>query len=264
MVTDTAAPAHPRRHPCTNRPQRSAPPASSPCSRSRSPSSRSRSRYPPRAPHRTTCRSARRARRRHKAKSPRSWSSRHPAPSQSRTTPGEAALRDAIHNRDVYGGIAFGPEGRSLLIATGGSPMVAQMLTQIGNGIGHRAGGAGPATSEAVPLNTEDLAPPTADDPRGAGLAASALPITLAGLLPAIALVFVLKREVWTRFTAVVAFAGLAGVVDRRTAAVCARVDRCELLGRRRRLDAGRAGRRTVRCSVSARCSAGSAWRWER
>ena len=121
--------------------------------------------------------------------------------------PGEPALRDAIRNRDVYGGIAFGPDGRSLLIATGGSPMVAQILTQIGNGIGH-----GPATSDAVPLKTEDLAPPAVDDPRGAGLAASALPITLAGLLPAVALVFALKREVWTRFTAVVIFAGVAGV----------------------------------------------------
>ena len=63
-----------------------------------------------------------------------------------------------------------------------------------------------------MPLKTEDLAPPAVDDPRGAGLAASALPITLAGLLPAVALVFALKREVWTRFTAVVIFAGLAGV----------------------------------------------------
>ena len=117
--------------------------------------------------------------------------------------PGEAALRDAIRNRDVYGGIAFGPDGRSLLIATGGSPMVAQMLTQIGNGIAQQAG---------VPLRTEDLAPPTADDPRGVGLAASALPITLAGLLPAIALLLVLKREVWTRFAAAVVFAGVAGV----------------------------------------------------
>ncbi len=117
--------------------------------------------------------------------------------------PGEAALKEAIRNRDVYGGIAFGPDGRSLLIATGGSPMVAQMLTQIGNGIAQHAG---------VPLRTEDLAPPTKDDPRGAGLAASALPITLAGLLPAIALVIVLRREVWTRLAAVVVFAGVAGV----------------------------------------------------
>lgn len=117
--------------------------------------------------------------------------------------PGEAALRDAIRNRDVYGGISFGPDGRSLLIATGGSPMVAQMLTQIGNGISQQA---------HVPLHTEDLAPPTADDPRGAGLAASALPITLAALLPAVALVLLLRREVWTRFVAAVVFAAGAGL----------------------------------------------------
>ncbi|MBE1551461.1 hypothetical protein GGC64_005521 [Mycobacterium sp. OAS707] len=117
--------------------------------------------------------------------------------------PGEAALRDAIRNRDVYGGISFGPDGRSLLIATGGSPVVAQLLTQMGNGIAQQA---------RVPLRTEDLAPPTANDPRGAGLAASALPITLGGLLPAVALVLFLKREVWTRFVAAVVFAAGAGV----------------------------------------------------
>ncbi|HKP42502.1 ABC transporter permease [Mycobacterium sp.] len=126
--------------------------------------------------------------------------------------PGQAALREAIRNRDVYGGISFGPvsdvagqaapEDRTLLIATGGSPMVAQMLTQVGNGIAQQTG---------AQLRTEDLAPPTADDPRGAGLAASALPITLAGLLPAVALVLLLKREVWTRFAAAVVFAAVAG-----------------------------------------------------
>src|SRR4051794_11594614 len=116
--------------------------------------------------------------------------------------PGEAALRDAIRNRDVYGGISFGPDGRTLLIATGASPTVAQLLNQVGAGIAQHAG---------VALETEDMAPPTAQDPRGAGLAASALPITLAGLLPAVALVLVLRREVWTRFAAAVVFAGLAG-----------------------------------------------------
>jgi hypothetical protein len=117
--------------------------------------------------------------------------------------PGTAALRDAIRNRDVYGGLALGPDGQSMLIATGGSPMVAQMLTQIGNGIAAQSG---------VPVHTEDLAPPTVDDARGIGLAASALPITMAGLLPAIALLLALKCEVWTRFTATVVFSGTAGV----------------------------------------------------
>ena len=117
--------------------------------------------------------------------------------------PGEAALRDAIRNRDVYGGISFGPDSPSLLIATGGSPMVAQMLTQIGNGVAQQA---------RMPLHIEDLAPPTSDDPRGAGLAASALPITLAGLLPAVALVLLLRREVWTRLIAAVVFAAGAAL----------------------------------------------------
>ena len=117
--------------------------------------------------------------------------------------PGEAALRDAILNRDVYGGFSFGQERPAVLVATGGSPMIAQMLTQIGNGISQQTG---------VQLRSEDLAPPTADDSRGVGLAASALPITLAGMLPAIALMLLLKREVWTRFTAAVVFAGVAGI----------------------------------------------------
>lgn len=117
--------------------------------------------------------------------------------------PGENALREAILHRNVYGGIAFGPQGPTLLTATGGSPAVAQLLTQIGNGIAAHSG---------VPLHTEDLAPPTTQDPRGTGLAASALPITLAGILPAAALVLALRREVWTRLTAAIAFSALAGI----------------------------------------------------
>ncbi|OBJ94956.1 hypothetical protein A5638_22605 [Mycolicibacterium fortuitum] len=117
--------------------------------------------------------------------------------------PGENALREAILHRNVYGGIAFGPQGPTLLTATGGSPAVAQLLTQIGNGVAAHSG---------VPLHTEDLAPPTTQDPRGTGLAASALPITLAGILPAAALVLALRREVWTRLTAAIVFSALAGI----------------------------------------------------
>ena len=117
--------------------------------------------------------------------------------------PGEAALRDAILSRDVYGGMAIGPDGRKLLIATGGSPVVAQLLTQIGDGIAKHTG---------AQIQIEDLAPLTAADPRGAGLAASALPITLAALLPAVALVLALKREIWTRVAAMVVFAAVSGM----------------------------------------------------
>ncbi|MGP4055977.1 ABC transporter permease [Mycobacterium sp. 4D054] len=120
--------------------------------------------------------------------------------------PGEAALRDAIRNRDVYGGFVLPSrpgEQPALLIASGGSPAVAQLLTQLGAELGRQTG---------TPVRTEDLAPPTARDPRGAGLAASALPITLAAILPAIALVLALRREIWTGFAAAVVFSAVAGV----------------------------------------------------
>ena len=124
--------------------------------------------------------------------------------------PGAAALRQAVLDRQVYGGIAFDTGRPTLFTATGGSPAIAQLLTQIGSGI---------AGHNGVQLNTEDIAPPSADDPRGAGLAASALPITLASILPAMALVLVLRQQVWLRFAAAIAFAGLMGV----TAAVLLR-----------------------------------------
>jgi hypothetical protein len=117
--------------------------------------------------------------------------------------PGAAALRQAGLDRQVYGGIAFDAAQPTLFTATGGSPAIAQLLTQIGSGI---------AQYNGVQLKTEDLAPPSAADPRGAGLAASALPITLASILPAMALVLVLRQQVWLRFAATVAFAGLMGV----------------------------------------------------
>jgi hypothetical protein len=115
----------------------------------------------------------------------------------------EAALRDAIRDRDVYGGVLVEPQRRTLLTATGASPAVAQLLTQFGNGMAAQTG---------VPLRTEDVAPPPAGDPRGTGFAAAALPITLAGFLPVVALTLVVRGQVWIRVAATAAFSGLAGV----------------------------------------------------
>jgi hypothetical protein len=115
----------------------------------------------------------------------------------------EQALREAILDRQIYGGIAVTPDGPTLLTATGASPVVAALLGQVGSGMAQKTG---------ITLHQEDLAPPTAGDPRGAGLAASALPITLAGILPAIALVLLLSREVWTRLAAAVVCAPVAGI----------------------------------------------------
>ena len=120
--------------------------------------------------------------------------------------PSRAALTRAIQERDVYGGISLPAapgEPATVLIATGASPAVAALLTQMGQQLGAHTG---------MPVQIEDLAPPTPDDPRGAGLAATALPLTLAGLLPAIALVLAFPRAPGLQFGAALASAALSGL----------------------------------------------------
>jgi hypothetical protein len=115
----------------------------------------------------------------------------------------QGTLRTAIRDRELYGGIAVTPDGPTLLLATGGSPMVAQLLTRIGNGVAQHTG---------MPLHTEDLAHLPVDDPRGLGLSAAALPLTLAGLLPAVILLLVFPRGPWLRLNVMVAFTAVVAL----------------------------------------------------
>ncbi len=92
----------------------------------------------------------------------------------------EAAARAAIEDREVYGAIAASPTGVTLLTASAGSPAVAALLqeqfaaaTPAGEG-----GSSQPAAAEAV-----DVVPADPDDPRGAALSASVLPLLLAGII---------------------------------------------------------------------------------
>jgi hypothetical protein len=87
----------------------------------------------------------------------------------------------AIEDREVYGAIVVGPGGAEVLTASAGSPAVAQILTQLGGRLAQQSGAAEPPTvTDVVPLPT--------DDPRGAGLAAGALPLVLGGILAAVLL----------------------------------------------------------------------------
>jgi hypothetical protein len=85
--------------------------------------------------------------------------------------PDEAAAREAIADRDVYGAFVATPGGAKLLTATAASPTVAQMLTQAAAGVDPRT-----QVEEAAP------APDAAS-----GLSSSLLPIILAGSLTAAA-----------------------------------------------------------------------------
>jgi hypothetical protein len=77
----------------------------------------------------------------------------------------EAAAREAIEDRDVYGAFVATPAGPKVLTASGGSQAVAQQLT-------HAADEAGATVEDVVKAG-----------PQATGLASSVLPLVIAGIL---------------------------------------------------------------------------------
>ncbi|WP_210571108.1 ABC transporter permease [Streptomyces sp. GESEQ-4] len=114
----------------------------------------------------------------------------------------EAAARDAIEDRTVYGAIVVTPEGPALLTSTASSPVVAQLLQQ--------------ASADMNPVRTVDVVPAPANDPRGAALNASVLPLALAGMAAGGAVTFLGLRGL----RAVAALIGAAGLVGITATAV--------------------------------------------
>ncbi|TXS35219.1 ABC transporter permease [Streptomyces sp. t39] len=84
----------------------------------------------------------------------------------------EAAARDAVEDRVVYGAVVVGAQGTHLLTAPAASPVVAQLLKEA---VTARA----PADA---PVRVTEVVSLPAGDPRGSALAASVLPIALAGV----------------------------------------------------------------------------------
>lgn len=93
------------------------------------------------------------------------------------------ALTTATADREVYGGVVVGAP-QTTVIATGGSQAVATLLTSLGQEI---AGAGGPP--EVI-----DVAPPTADDPRGSGFGSIVMPVFMAGAALGIALTQFARR----------------------------------------------------------------------
>ncbi len=85
----------------------------------------------------------------------------------------EAAAREAIEKREVYGAFVATPGGGKVLTASAASPVVAQLLQQ--------AAGGGESTSGGAARTSDVVAAPGAD-PRGAALSASVLPLAIGGV----------------------------------------------------------------------------------
>lgn len=116
----------------------------------------------------------------------------------------EAALSQAIRDRDVYGGLAVSPTGPKVLTAPAGSPVVAQALSALAAGLGQEQG-------QAVPV--EVVVPLPAADPRGAGLGAALLPLLIGAVAPVIAMTRAVRSH-WGRLTGVLVAAVAVGATS--------------------------------------------------
>lgn len=104
-----------------------------------------------------------------------------------------------------YGAVVLGAQGPAeVLTASAASPVVAQLLAQLADGLS----AAGPAAM----LPVVDIAPTPADDPRGAVLAAGSLPLTIGGILTG-TLMALLVRGAWRQLVGALVAAGLAASI---------------------------------------------------
>ncbi|MFI6660956.1 ABC transporter permease [Streptomyces sp. NPDC050523] len=98
---------------------------------------------------------------------------RHPGAFEIHRYADEAAARDAIEDRTVYGAVVVTAQGPELLTASAASPVVAQLLQQAV---------AEQASAHGTQVRTVDVVAAPAKDPRGAALTSSVLPLALAGI----------------------------------------------------------------------------------
>ncbi|MBW6437505.1 hypothetical protein KZ829_27605 [Actinoplanes hulinensis] len=114
-----------------------------------------------------------------------------------------AAAERLIRDREAYGAIDLTSGTPQVITASAAGTAVAQTLQALGTALAHE----GQAPTTAV----RDLAALPTDDPRGAGLAAGALPLVLGGILAAV-LLTARVRGTGRRVAGALAFAVTGGL----------------------------------------------------
>jgi hypothetical protein len=120
----------------------------------------------------------------------------------------EASAREAIEDRDIYGAFVPSAEGSTVLVASAGSPFVAQALT----GLAQPRLSAPPSGDPASAVDVVDVVPADPDDPRGSAFNASVLPLLIGGIITGVLVAFTIRPPGLRQIGALVLAAALAGL----------------------------------------------------
>ncbi|MBB2947029.1 hypothetical protein FB565_006797 [Actinoplanes lutulentus] len=117
-----------------------------------------------------------------------------------------AAAEQLIRDREVYGAIDVSTGTPQVLTASAAGVAIAQTLQGVGTALSQaQADGVAPAVA------VRDIVSLPADDPRGAGLAAGALPLVIGGMLAAVLLTRLVRGSA-RRVVGALAFAVTGGL----------------------------------------------------
>lgn len=103
-----------------------------------------------------------------------------------------AEAETLIKEREVYAAFAITPESVDLYTASAASPTVTRLVTGIADQIAAQMSQAA-GQPGSVQVAVEDVVPLPADDPNGAGLAASAFPMAMGGIVIAALISFTVR-----------------------------------------------------------------------
>jgi hypothetical protein len=95
------------------------------------------------------------------------------------TYPDADAARDAVAHHDLDGALVLAGPSPQLLVASAGSPTLAQLLEEVATQAATALGGTPPAS----PVVVTDVVPAPADDARGAVLTAGMLPAVIGSIV---------------------------------------------------------------------------------
>jgi hypothetical protein len=129
---------------------------------------------------------------------------------------GQASARSAIEHRDIYGAFVISPGRITVLEASAASPTVAQLLSAAGQQLASHAPARAAATAQprpAIQVTSVDVVATSASDPRGLVLGAALLPLTIFGVLMAVAIMLVARvRPAWRQLVALAVVSAVAGL----------------------------------------------------
>ncbi|MDK7237864.1 ABC transporter permease, partial [Corynebacterium amycolatum] len=113
------------------------------------------------------------------------------------------AVRESILNRETVGGIVISPTGATAYTASGNGAPYSQLIDGIATTL----------ESQNIPVEREDLAPTTQDDPQASGVALLGLPLAFGGIISAVIATFLFRGKKWTKLSVLTGIAVFGALV---------------------------------------------------